>query len=398
MAMPFRHSRWINGLNHRDMALTAPKWPPCPAFRLVNPDPIGNTPRDNRYRVMAPIHDPKALSLTTATPVRDAIAVIDRGTARIGLVTGEDGRLLGTVTDGDIRRGLLKGLTLDDPVEAVMQRQFRFLGPQATETDALNLMRRDGLLQVPVLDGGGRVVRLYLLEDLLQPRQRPNTVVLMAGGKGERLRPLTADRPKPMLPVGGRPMLEIILDQCVEAGFGRFFLSVNYLKQQIIDHFGDGSRWGVEIRYLEEESPLGTGGALGLLPAIPDHPLLVMNGDVLTRIDFSQLMRFHDEHDGEVTMGVREYLTPIPYGVVQIEGTRVVGFREKPVLSHFVNAGIYVINPRVLDVLAPHEACDMPELLARVRARGGVVNAFPIHEYWLDVGHPETLRRADGEW
>jgi NDP-sugar pyrophosphorylase family protein len=223
-------------------------------------------------------------------------------------------------------------------------------------------------------------------------------VVLMAGGKGERLRPLTADCPKPMLAIGGKPMLEIILQQCVEAGFKHFYLSVNYLKQQIIDHFGDGSHWGVEVRYLEEHSPLGTGGALGLLPQIPEHPLLVMNGDVLTRVDFKQLMNFHQEHAAEATMCVREHVTQIPYGVVQLNGTNVAGLEEKPLLSHFVNAGIYVLNPSVLALLEPHKACDMPNLLKRTKERGGQVSAFPIHEYWLDIGHPETLQQAHGEW
>lgn len=347
---------------------------------------------------MAPIADIQSLCLTGSTPIRQAIAVIDRGTARIGLVVDDDRRLLGTVTDGDIRRGLLRGLSLDDPVETVMQRQFRHLGPHAREQEALNLMRRDGLLQVPVLDETGRVIRLFMLEDLLRPQGRSNRVVLMAGGRGERLRPLTADRPKPMLAVGGKPILEIILEQCIQAGFASFYISVNYLKDKIISHFGDGSAWGVSIGYIEEDAPLGTGGALSLLPEIPEEPLMVMNGDVLTRIDFGQLMQFHQEHGADVTMCVREYRTTIPYGVVQVEGTTVVGFQEKPDITHFVNAGIYVLNPPVLRMLEPNQACDMPELLSRVRTGGGEVSAFPVHEYWLDVGHPETLRRADGEW
>lgn len=338
------------------------------------------------------------LYTNVATPLREVIAVIDRGAAQLALVIDSHQRLLGTVTDGDIRRGLLRGLSLDAPVENVMQRHFRSLPASAGETDALELMRRNGLHQVPALDEKGRVSRLYLLEELLRPQGRPNTVVLMAGGKGERLRPLTADCPKPMLPVGGKPMLEIILQQCVDAGFNRFFLSVNYLKQQIIDHFGDGSRWGVSVEYLEENNPLGTGGALSLLPQIPDHPLLVMNGDVLTRVDFKQLMNFHQEHAAEATMCVREYVTQIPYGVVQIDGTSVVGLQEKPALSHYVNAGIYVLNPSVLSLLQPGSACDMPALLERAKAEGGQIAAFPIHEYWLDIGHPDTLRRAQGEW
>ncbi len=340
----------------------------------------------------------QSIFISLETPLREVIAVIDRGAAQLALVIDSDQRLLGTVTDGDIRRGLLRGLTLDAPVENVMQRRFRYLSWTASESDALELMREKGLHQIPVLDAQGRIIRLFLLEELLRPQKRHNTVVLMAGGKGERLRPLTADCPKPMLPVGGRPMLEIILQQCVDAGFSRFFLSVNYLKQQIIEHFGDGSRWGVSVQYLEEETPLGTAGALSLLPKIPAHPLLVMNGDVLTRIDFRQLMNFHQEHGAEATMCVREHVTQIPYGVVQIDGDSVVGLQEKPALSHYVNAGIYVLNPSLLCLLQPGFACDMPALLERGRVNGALIGAFPIHEYWLDIGHPETLRRAHGEW
>lgn len=340
----------------------------------------------------------ESLYITVETPLREVIAVVDRGAAQIALVTDPHRRLIGTVTDGDIRRGLLRGLSLDSPVENVMQRHFQSLPATADELYALELMRCKGLHQVPVLDDQGRVERLYLMEDLLRPQERPNTVVFMAGGKGERLRPLTADCPKPMLPVGSKPMLEILLQQCVDAGFKRFFLSVNYLKQQIMDHFGDGSRWGVSVSYLEENVPLGTGGALSLLPQTPEHPLLVMNGDVLTRVDFRQLMSFHQEQHSEATMCVCEHVTQIPYGVVQIDGVSVVGIQEKPSLSHYVNAGIYVLNPSVLRLLEPGFACDMPTLLERTRAAGGQIAAFPFNEYWLDIGHPETLRRAHEEW
>jgi dTDP-glucose pyrophosphorylase len=342
--------------------------------------------------------DPKKLFISLTTRMSEAIGVIDRGVAQIALVVDDDHRLLGTVTDGDIRRGLLKSMTLDAPVEHVMQRKFRSLRGSDSESDALKLMRLHGLHQIPVLDDHGRVLRIHLLEKLLHLPGRPNAVVLMAGGRGERLRPLTSDCPKPMLPVGGRPILEIILRQCVEAGFGHFYLSVNYLKQQIIDHFGNGSRWGVRIEYLEEEMPLGTGGALSLLPPNLLDPVLVMNGDLLTRVDFNHLMQFHHEYAAEVTMCVREHVTQIPYGVVQLDGTTVRGFQEKPALSHFVNAGIYVVSPNALTLLQPNTHCDMPLLLERVNHQPGRIRAFPIHEYWLDVGQHDMLLRAHGEW
>lgn len=342
--------------------------------------------------------DPKKLFVSPTTPLSDVVGVIDRGVAQIALVVDDDHRLLGTVTDGDIRRGLLKSMTLDTPVERVMQREFRSLRGSDNEADAHKLMRLHGLRQIPVLDEHGHVLSIHRFEELFQRPTRPNAVVLMAGGRGERLRPLTSDCPKPMLQVGGTPILEIILRQCVDAGFAHFYLSVNYLKQQIINHFGDGSRWDVKIEYIQEEIPLGTGGALSLLPSIPEDPILVMNGDVLTRVDFNHLMYFHKEYGGEVTICVREQLTQIPFGVVQVNGTLVTGFQEKPMLSHFINAGIYLISPSALSLLQPNSPCDMPVLFERVNQRKGRIHAFPIHEYWLDVGRHDSLQRAYGEW
>lgn len=330
--------------------------------------------------------------------MRVAIGVIDRGVAQIALVVDGDQRLLGTVTDGDIRRGLLKGMTLDMPVECIMKRNFHSIRVSENVSDALNIMRLHGVHQIPVLDDNGRVLNIHLLEDLLRRPDRPNAVVLMAGGRGERLRPLTKDCPKPMLPVRGKPMLEIILQQCVDSGLSHIYLSVNYLKQQIIDYFGNGNRWGAKIEYLEEDIPLGTGGALSLLPATLKDPVLVMNGDVLTRFDFNHLMQFHQEHGADATMCVREHVTHIPYGVVEVDGTIVRGFQEKPALTHFVNAGIYVVSPRSLTLLQPNTPCDMPQLLERINLQLGQIRAFPIHEYWLDVGQHDMLRRADGEW
>ena len=347
---------------------------------------------------MARMKSPSEISMPPHLTLAQALEVIERGSAQIALVVDFENRLIGTVTDGDIRRGLLKGETLESPVDRVMRQAFKSLPVSATETEALNLMRREMLRQVPVLDKQGHVINLFLLEELLRPRTRPNTVMLMAGGEGRRLRPFTDDCPKPMLPIGGKPMLEIILERCVEAGFRQFIISVNYLKHRIMDYFGNGSRWNVEIRYVEEARPLGTGGALSLLTEIPVHPMLVINGDILTRVSFIELMRFHEEHEAAATLCVREHFTEIPYGVVHIEGAEVTVLQEKPTLNHYVNAGIYLLNPDVLKLLSHDEYCDMPQLLERVIKHGKRVSAFPIHEYWLDIGQPETLKRATGEW
>ena len=330
--------------------------------------------------------------------IAEAIRIIDKGAAQIALVVDADLRLLGTLTDGDIRRGLLRGENLESMVERVMHREFRFVQEGIEEHGVLTMMRQEVLHQIPKLDSQGRVVRLFLLEELLQQKILPNVVVIMAGGEGKRLLPLTKDCPKPMLRVQGKPLLEILLERCKAAGLGQFYFAVNYLKQQVIDYFEDGSRWGVDIQYLEEAVPLGTAGALSLLPEIPEDPVLVLNGDVLTQVPFPALLRFHQEHQAVATVCVREHETVIPYGVVRTEGTRMVALEEKPTLTHYVNAGVYVLSPQVCKHLNREQACDMPELLESLKQSNQPIHVFPIHEYWLDVGHPETLAQARGEW
>lgn len=330
--------------------------------------------------------------------LREIIEIIDLGAAQIGLVTDAENKLLGVITDGDIRRTLLRNEPFMNSAESIMHRDFLALPSTATEEEALDLMHRETLHQIPAIDEQGRVVRLFLLEELVKPKKRLNTVVIMAGGEGKRLRPLTQDCPKPMLRVRGKPLLEIILEQCIDSGFVHFYLSVNYLKEQIQDYFGDGTRWNVRIDYLEETQPLGTGGALSLLPKKPTEPLLVLNGDVLTRVDYGRLLRFHDEHQSIATLCVREHTTQIPYGVVRMDGLNVLTLEEKPVLSHYVNAGIYLLNSELLDFVPQDLFFDMPSLLEKAMQEQHRVSAFPIHEYWLDVGHLETLERAIGEW
>jgi dTDP-glucose pyrophosphorylase/predicted transcriptional regulator len=330
--------------------------------------------------------------------MEEVVKVIDRGAAQIALVVDGNRRLLGTVTDGDFRRALLRGLSMQTPVEEFMHRDFRALPATATNEDALSIMRSKFIHQIPALDDSGRVVSLFRLEELIKPRERPNSVVIMAGGKGERLRPLTSNCPKPMLRIDGKPILEIILEQCIEVGFREFYFSINYLKEQIKDYFGDGSSWQVNIQYLEEHKPLGTAGALSLLPSMSEHPLLVLNGDVLTRVDYGHLLRFHSEHKASATLCVQEHTTRIPYGVVRMVGGVVQAIEEKPVLSNYVNAGIYLLEPGLLELVPSGQFFDMPQFIEKAMEQQHRVSAFPIHEYWLDVGLPETLERAHGEW
>ena len=342
--------------------------------------------------------DHKSLELSLGTPVIEAMRVIDLGAAQIAFAVDDDRRLLGTITDGDIRRGLLAGETLEAPIERLMNREFHFMRTIDDKHAVLEMMRREVLRQIPILDDEGRVAELFLLQELLAPPLLPNTVVIMAGGKGTRLRPYTENCPKPMLLVDGKPMLEILLEQCIASGFTKFYLSVNYLKEKIIDYFGDGSQFGVSIDYLIEDKPMGTAGSLQLLPDTQKEPFLMMNGDVLTRLNFKQLLSFHEEHQAVATLCVREHITSVPFGVVQVKGTELAGFEEKPTYRQLVNAGVYIIDPLLLCLLPSNEATDMPTLLQTAQQVGHRISVCPIHEYWIDVGRPETLKEAHATW
>ena len=342
--------------------------------------------------------DVSRILLKSSATALEALKVIDKGAVQIALVVDEQRRLLGTLTDGDIRRGLLHGETLEAPAERLMNRKFRSVQCTDDRGLVLQMMRREVLRQIPVLDEQGRVAELLLLQELLNPEQLSNAVVIMAGGKGTRLRPYTEDCPKPMLAVDDQPMLEILLEQCIASGFRTFYFSVNYLKEKIINHFEDGARWGVSIQYLVENEPLGTAGSLQLLPDSLKEPFLVLNGDVLTRLDPFQLLQFHAEHDAKATLCVREHELTVPFGVVRTKGVELASFVEKPTYRNQVNAGIYVINPVLLPLLPPHQFTDMPSLLIAAQEAGHMVAVCPIHEYWLDVGRPEALLKAHREW
>lgn len=336
-----------------------------------------------------------------STPILEAIRLIDqssRGIALIVLVVDETGRLEGTVTDGDVRRAIIAGLSLDTPVERIMNPNPVAVPVGASREQVLSLMTSRSIRHIPRVDGERQVIGIEVLEELLQQSRRDNLIVIMAGGYGIRLRPLTNDTPKPLLKVGNKPILETILDSFIEHGFHRFSLSVNYKAEMLEDYFGDGGRWGVEIRYLREERTLGTAGSLSLLPETPDRPLIVMNADLLTKINFAHLLDFHAEQGGDATMCVREHDFSIPFGVVRLAENRFMGIDEKPVYRVWVNTGIYVLEPQTLALIPKGERFDMPELFQRLIERRGASAAFPIREYWLDIGHPEDLERANGEY
>lgn len=339
----------------------------------------------------------KALVNSDATLVQ-AIEVLDKAALRIALVVDADDKLLGTLTDGDVRRALLKHLALDTSVSQVMNTQPKTANKSWTQSKILTVMEMYELLQLPLVDTEGRIVGLADLHSILNNHRQDNPVFLMAGGFGTRLQPLTNNCPKPMLKVGDKPILEQILVNFVEAGFHRFYISTHYMPEVIRDYFGNGEKWGVSIQYVHEDEPLGTGGALGLLPHDEiDQPLFMMNGDLLTSLNFQSFLEFHKTHDGIATMCVREYEHQVPYGVITSEGSKIKSMIEKPVHRFFVNAGIYLLEPSLVKRVAPGTRIDMPSLLEQQIENDKTVNMFPIHEYWLDIGRMDDFHKAQAE-
>ena len=351
--------------------------------------------------------------LKPAEKIIDALRIIDGHGVPIGLVH-ENGRLLGTVTDGDIRRGLLVSISLEDSVSKVMNASPISVPPGTNDAAVRRLMQERSILFVPVVDDQGHVVDLKVHKDMLldadvelaadtssEPESNEaleNVVVIMAGGEGRRLRPLTENKPKPMVEVGGRPILETIVERFVRQGFRQLYISVNYRREVIEDYFGDGDKWGARITYIREEQALGTAGALGLLPERPKLPFIVMNGDLITRVDFRHMLAFHHEHNTPATMAVSETRFDVPYGVATAEGTALVALEEKPIKSFFVNAGVYVLSPEMLDLIFRNQFTNITDLFAtqvtQAKTGGAAPAVFPLREYWIDVGNLEHLEYA----
>ncbi|MEO6407816.1 MAG: nucleotidyltransferase family protein [Burkholderiaceae bacterium] len=335
--------------------------------------------------------------LPSNVTLQQAIRCLDETGLQIALVVSNSGALIGTLTDGDIRRGLLRGLALGSPVDEITHRNPLVVPPQWGRDMVLQLMQANKIHQLPVVDETRHVVGLHLWDELLVPEPRANLMVIMAGGRGTRLHPHTEHCPKPLLPVGDKPMLEHIIERARAEGFHRFVLAVHYLGHMIEDYFGDGSRWQVRIDYLREPAPLGTAGALSMLDPTPDAAFVVTNGDVLTDIRYGEMLDFHARHGAAATMAVRLHEWQHPFGVVKTEGVNIVGFEEKPISRSHINAGIYVLEPHALDALSAQEHCDMPALFARLQDRPARTIVYPMHEPWLDVGRPDDLERARGE-
>ena len=339
------------------------------------------------------------LCVSPTMTIAQAVDTLQRHADKICLVVADDDTLLGTITDGDIRRGLLRSVPLDAPAREVMFRTPRVAGTGANQSDVRDVMAKYLLHHMPVVDDAGRLVGLIRESELnALDRLIDNWVVLMAGGLGERLRPLTESTPKPLLRIGDKPLLQSILESFVEQGFRNFFISVNYQAERVKEHFGDGSVWGANIQYLEETQRMGTAGALSLLPERPTRPMIVMNGDLITRTGFRRLLEFHKEQKSAATMCVREYDFQVPFGVINLDGDRIKSIHEKPIHRFFVNAGIYVLDPILLTMVPNDQRFDMTQLFETVIAEDRTTAVFPIHEYWLDIGRFDDLEQAQVDY
>jgi len=333
-----------------------------------------------------------------AMPIEDVLRTIDTVALQIAFVLDEQSRLCGTVTDGDVRRGILRGVGLREPVSTIMNPHPLTASLNEDREIMLARMRARGIRHLPIVDETGRMVGMEGLPELLEPLRVDNPVVLMAGGIGSRLAPLTNDCPKPLIHVGGRPIIETILLNFVQYGFHRFYVSVNHKAEMIMDFLGDGSAWNVHIDYIREASPLGTAGALALIPERSNLPILVMNGDILTKVHLGRLLEFHLQRQAVATMCIREFEYQVPYGVVRVDGHSVFQIDEKPVQKYFVNAGIYVLDPSAIDHIPANQHFDITSLFDLLIAAKAPVAAFPLREYWLDIGRQSDLALAQEDF
>ncbi len=340
----------------------------------------------------------KKCLISKMTSIYEAVDNINQTGMQIALIVDGNEHLLGILTDGDIRRAVLKHIDVNLPVETIMIRNPVTVSEKQDIFQIRKLMRDQILHHIPVVDNNGKVCGLKSFSSLICPDRKANAVVIMAGGLGMRLRPMTEQCPKPMLRIGDKPILQTILENFIEYGFERFYLSVNYKADVIEKYFGDGTDFGVDIQYLREKERLGTAASLSLLPSKEKNPVLVMNGDILTKIDFGELVHYHLKEKAIATMAVREYVSKIPYGVIRYDGNRIVEIMEKPEKKYYVNAGIYVLNPEVIECIEKNKFCDMPMVFNRLIEKNEKTALYPVHEYWMDIGKMDDFEKAQSEY
>jgi dTDP-glucose pyrophosphorylase len=325
--------------------------------------------------------------------IKEVVNLLNEIGLKIVLITDESNILIGTISDGDIRRGLLKGLDLSSPVTGIIRSSPIVVSPEINREIVLQIMTSNKIQQIPIVNEKNQVIGLHLWDELNTPVIYSNMMLIMAGGKGTRLHPQTLNCPKPLLPIAGRPILEHIIERAKNQGFTNFVLAINYLGHMIEDYFGDGDKFGVKIQYLRENLPLGTAGGLSLLDPKPESSFIVTNGDVITEINYVELLNFHHQNSASATMAVRGYEWQNPFGVVETQGLEIIGFEEKPITRSHINAGVYALEPSALSLLGKSEPCDMPTLLKRLQEKSKLVIAFPMHESWLDIGRLEDLNK-----
>ena len=334
--------------------------------------------------------------ISEAATFREAVEAINLGGYQLAIVVNAQMMIQGIVTDSDVRRCILKDVGLDQNVSAVMNKSPFIVSPELGESDAHQLMMLNNFLHLPVVDKNNVIVGLHIAEQLQYQEEREEVLVIMAGGKGKRLLPLTQELPKPMLPIRGKPILEHIIEKARLDGFRRIVISVNYLADIIVEHFGIGEGFGVDISYIRESKPLGTAGALGQLPpCAKERPVVVTNADLITELSYGELLNqaYTDKVDG--LMAVRTEIWESPFGVVETMGSQLIGIEEKPTYRQKINAGIYVLTPRLLDLLRINEYCDMTDLFKTGLNNGFKLGVFALHENWIDVGRPDDLVRAN---
>ena len=340
----------------------------------------------------------EVIKLKQNATIKEALGIIDSGAMQIALVVDDNDKLIGTLTDGDIRRGILRGLDLDSSIETIVFKEPAVAKISSTKEEILKIALSKKLHQIPIVDDNGIVLDLKEIEELVEPKIKTNRVILMVGGLGTRLRPLTQDTPKPMLKVGNKPILQTIVEKFAEYGFVNITMCVNFNASIIRDYFGDGKEFGVNIDYVLEQKRMGTAGALSLLKERPSEPFFVMNGDLLTNVNFEHIFNYHMLHKATATMCVREYDYEVPYGVVKMNDNKITAIAEKPVQKFFVSAGIYMLSPEILDLIPQDEFYDMPTLFEKAIAQDKNVISFPIHEYWIDIGRLEEYQKANEEY
>ena len=334
-------------------------------------------------------------TLPSSATIGQVICNLNETSIKIVLIINNSGLLEGTISDGDIRRGLLKGMNLSSPISNIINRNPLVVSPEMQHEMVMQLMIINKIQQIPIVDDKHQVVGLYLWDHLTVSPTRLNVMIIMAGGMGTRLRPLTDSCPKPLLRIAGKPMLEHVIERAKREGFRHFLIAIHYLGDMIEQYFGNGDSLGVKIDYLREKVPLGTAGALSLLQSVPEAPFIVTNGDVITDIQYGDLLDFHLRYNAWATMAVRTHEWQNPFGVVQTRGVEIVGFEEKPISHSQINAGVYVLDPRALSVLVANSHCDMPTLFERLRTLPQRTVVYPMYEPWLDVGQPPDLTLAE---